>query len=334
MGQKQRYRQSRREGQVTENAENSAKTPLDDEIEVVESREEAVEASSEAQDGDKKPESEPIVVENEGEDPLEALRRQLEEVQAERDAEKRRAQEFENRSRQQQEALQRSQVNEIGHHKAVLEQAYAAEELKLREAKQRYASSLENQDFNSAAEAQLEMTRSDGVMRQYATAYQEIERTEKQPQQASYQAQADPFEAALATMDPRVAQWAREHKDDVIARQDVALAADRIAQAKGLKPGEDDYLDYLDGVMGYERSQPQVSAPKNSKRAPSAPVSRSSSGGSARRVYLTEDDKRTAKQLDMSEVEYAKFKLKAQEAITARGGFGRQMHFSGSTGRE
>jgi len=64
---------------------------------------------------------------------------------------------------------------------------------------------------------------------------------------------ADDFEAALKKMHPKVAAWAREHKDDVLRpeKKKLALAADAMAIAKGFKPGSDEYLNFLDEQMGY-----------------------------------------------------------------------------------
>ena len=274
---------------------------------------EELEIELEGQEPTKKPAEVVEKPELADEDPLEVLKKQFDAVKAEKEDADRRAFEA---ARVAKEHEARHAVAEIGSNKALLEQAYSAEELKIADAKRKYSAALQNGDFDSAADAQLEMTRSDGVMRQYATAYAELEHRSKQPLQSTPQAQSsdDTFEEALRSMDPRVAQWARDHKSDVLSpkKQRLAFAADSMAQAKGFKPGSDEYLDFLDEQMGYS-AHDKPTQPRISKRAPSAPASRSSSSGSSRKVYLTEDDRHLARQLNMSDVAYAQFKVKAQE---------------------
>jgi hypothetical protein len=289
--------------------------------------------------------SQPAVIEKPkvaDEDPLEALKKQFADVQAERDAEKKRATELETRSREQQQQIERHQDSEIANHKAVLEQAYSVEEGKLAEAKRKYAAAMREQDFDGAADAQHEMIRISGMMGQYSNAYQELERRERAPKPAT--ATDDRFETALKSMEPRVAAWAREHKDDVRKpeRQKLAFAADAMAQAKGFAPGSDEYLDFMDDQMGYsgpdddpsgseppqQQRQPAQSQQRASKRAPAAPPSRNSaSAGGRRKVHLTEDDIRHARNLGLTQEEYAKAKLNAERNGDLNGGARESLHF-------
>jgi hypothetical protein len=267
--------------------------------------------------------------EPENDEPLEVLKRQFQELEAERDRERTRAAELETRNREHEAKLQQHSISEFSNQKAVLEQAYTVEELKLKDAKKLYAEALRNGDFDAAADVQTEMLRSTQVMSQYATAYQNLETQEKAPRPAP--APADELETALKTMEPRLASWVREHKDDVLKpeRRRIAELADSMAVAKGMKQGSDAYLDFLDEQMGYFSEGNDVStgtaestpkpqpkpAQQTSRRAPSAPPSRTSGSttGGRRGVYLTEDDKRQAQNYGVSNEEYAKWKLQAEK---------------------
>ncbi len=294
--------------------------------------------------GDKEPsspsggpseESSPSAKEPEADDPIDVLKRQFAELQAEKEAEERRRLDAERRAlelhaqtRNQAELLDRHAVAEIAHHKSVLEQAYAAEDLKAKEAKRLYSEALTNGDYTAAADAQEEMIRANTALGQYANLYRELELRENAPRPAPKPpSQDEQFEAALQAMHPKVAAWAREHKSDVLdpSKQQLALAADAMARARGYMPGSEPYMQYLDDQMGYASTQSvsvtdapsdaqQTPKARSSMRAPSAPPSRTSGSSSgARRVHLTEDDKRQAQAYNVSLEEYAKWKLKADE---------------------
>jgi hypothetical protein len=264
-------------------------------------------------------------------EPLAVLKRQFDELQIERDAQARRAAELEVRNREHEATLAKRDGSELENHKAVLSQAYNTEELKKADAKRRAAEALRSGDFDAAAEAQDDMAKSHAVMMQYASAYQQIEAQEKAPKPVRQEPAGDQFEAALTKMHPKVAQWARDHRDDVINpdRQKLAIAADQVALARGYAPGSDDYIDTLDEMMGYgvlengtatqkKPAQPrQAATVQTSRRAVAAPSSRTggSSSGGRRSVILTEDDKRQAQGYGVPLEEYAKWKLNAEKVV-------------------
>ena len=130
-------------------------------------------------------------------------------------------------------------------------------------------------------------------------------------------------------MHPKVAQWAREHKDDVLRpnRQKLAFAADAMAQAKGYAPGTDEYLDFLDENMGYLEPEPKAKqSVKPARRSVAAPASRSSGSSSSTRIALNQDDLDMAKSLKMSAQEYAKCKAKANEGQLTAAQAGGRLH--------
>jgi hypothetical protein len=342
MGTKQRLRAERREAeQATDRGNLSVKFNVNDVVdEGVALVADGVEVDIEGQSDATAPQTVEVVTEeheDEGESPIEALKKQFDEVKSAREASDRRALELERANRESQAALAQRAATEIGNQKALLEQAYNVEELKLADTKRKYAAALENRDFEAAADAQIEITKTTQLMGRYADAYQGLDAQEKAPRQAPAPQQvADPFEAALRKMDPRVAAWAREHKDDVIIpeRQRLAVAADAMATARGMKPGTDAYLDFLDEQMGYlepddepEQVRQPVKAQPRTKRMAAAPASRSSSSsGATNKVFLTEFDRDQARQLKMTEKEYAAFKVKSGHGQLSSAQAGGRLH--------
>ena len=319
MGHKQRLRAGRQEARNhdPENADDFGVDVVDAPVDAF-----GVPIDTDAVQTRATPDQEP-----EDDEPIEVLKRQFQELEAERDRERHRASDLEARNREHEATISQRAGSELANHKAVLEQAYAAEELKKADAKRRAAAAMAKGDFDGVADAQDEMAQSHAVMMRYSDAYQQIEAQQKAPKQVQQPRQVDEFEAAIAKMEPRVAAWAREHKDDVTKpdRQRLAIAADGMATARGYAPGSDAYLDYLDEAMGYyepegktmETPQPKP-APRQAqqqtgRRAPAAPPTRTSgsTAGGRRRVTLTEDDKRQARGYGVTDEEYASWKLKS-----------------------
>jgi hypothetical protein len=284
--------------------------------------------------------SSPAAAQEDRDDPLEALKRQFADLEAERNTERKRREDAEARAREHETQLGRYEADQFSHKKTVLEQAYAGEELKLADAKRKYAAAIRDQDFDAAADAQSEMVRADGTMRHYAFTYQDLENQEKQPKRTAQPApQEDQFEVALKTMHPKVAEWARTHKDDVTKpeRQRLAFAADQMAIAKGYNPGSDEYLDYMDESMGYIDQDDAATRPAppqvqrvNGRRAPAAPPSRSASSTKGRvTTHLTADDHRQLESINalmpekqrVTVEQYAKNKYEAQKRGELNGGY-------------
>jgi len=257
-------------------------------------------------------------VEND-EDPIEVLKREVEAHKTrEAETEKRLADE-----RRQRELLERQaalhNVDKLANDKALLEQSFAAADAKAAEAKRLYATHASEGRWEDAAEAQRELLRIEHSMIRMSERYQDIERQEKAPKPAAPAAPAiDEYDAGVARIaEPELRSWAMEHKSDLLQpdRQRLALAANDLALARGLKPGSEEYLDFLDDQMGYEMDDTPPPEPRRAppaRRAPSvaAPVSRSA-GGRTQSVTLTPQEKNWASQLGISEKEYAKSKVEA-----------------------
>ena len=83
---------------------------------------------------------------------------------------------------------------------------------------------------------------------------------------------------------------AREHKSDLLTpgRYEIAMSAAKVAQSRGLQPGSDEFLDYVDEQMGYldwsddpvpARQAAQIPQKPRNKRPVSAPTSRTAGSG-------------------------------------------------------
>lgn len=252
-------------------------------------------------------------------DPLEVLRREVDEHKSARaEAERKLTEEKAERER----ATQAHQGDKLAQDRIVIEQAYSAAETRSVAAKRAFTDAMTAGDFAAAAEAQAAIARVENEMQRYADAYQGIEERaratpEPQRQQAPAPKPDASLDAAIAQIpDPATRQWATDHKDDLKdpARLKLAYAADALAIARGMKPGTDAYLDFLDDQLGYEMEEieerpapaPPPRATPAKRRAPpvAAPVSRG--GGGKVSVTLSATDKAFAQQLGVSEKEYAK----------------------------
>lgn len=268
--------------------------------------------------------------EGEEQDPLEALKSQFEDVKAKKEEAERRAFEASRLAQQHEAKLQQHVATEFTHQKEILTQAFNMEQTKLNVVKSRLASSLRDGNYEDVAEAQDEIAQIKSLQAWYAQAFDGIQRQESAAQQSPQYASepqysSDPFEDNLKGLHPKVAQWARDHKDDLTQqdRYKLAYAADALAQARGYMPGSDPYFEIMDSQMGYVEAAPQPTKRSGvSKRAPAASASRSTST-SGRKVVLTDDDKRMARSLSLTDVQYAEYKLKANDGQLNYGG---QLH--------
>ena len=250
-------------------------------------------------------------------------------------------------------------------HKAVLEHAFAAAEASRTMAQRAYAEAMAAGDYEKAAEFQAAISDAVFEKRRLAEGLEHIkekveaplpeyvpepvpERAPRQEQQEQQERQerqpepapADPWEAAIINYSESDKKWLREHKDDLATSQErqlLAQAAHVTATTRyGLKPGTDDYYNYLDEHMGYSepddtgsdpepepapnpasvRQQPPRQAPQPRPKPaalPSAPPSRSNDtgGGSAGgEIRLSRDEKLAARDMGMTYARYYELKQK------------------------
>lgn len=251
-------------------------------------------------------------------EPMEVLRRELDEHKTARaEAERKLNAEKAERER----ANTDHATSKLAQDKLVIEQAYTAAEARSVAAKRAFADAMKATDYAAAAEAQAVIARVENEMSRYADAYQIIEDRAKAPPAAA-PAQETLDDQIARIPDASVRQWATDHKDDLAdpARLKLAYAADNLAVARGLKPGTDAYLDFMDDQLGYEMEEQPAPPPRRAptppaptrRRAPAvaAPVSRGSGGKVS--VTLTDTDKSFAQQLGMTHKEYARSVLAAK----------------------
>ena len=231
-------------------------------------------------------------------------------------------------------------------HKAVLEGALDRAETQRMAAENAFTEAMEAGDFRRAGQAQSAISDSVLEKRRYAegldrlneqiaapvpeyTRAPEPERTvQQQP------AQVDQFEAAIAQLGEADKAWLRVHKADIANPRREQLLRSFAIQAEtsaadggyGLTPGTAEYHAFLDEAMGYSQPAdpaggdpdpaPQAASPaprQPAKRPTAAPASRATASNQTTKVFLTDWDRDQAKQLKMSERDYASFKLKSTE---------------------
>ena len=158
--------------------------PLDDDEEGTEGVDDAVEIEivDQPEEGLDTPAAEEDKASDEAkkrEEEIAALKKQVEDARSELENERRRAEAAVSREREQQSRADQLTAAEFASQKGFLEQAKAAEEAKLGEAKRKYTEALKNEDYESAADAQADMVRASSAMGKYASDHQELDRREK-----------------------------------------------------------------------------------------------------------------------------------------------------------
>jgi hypothetical protein len=243
-------------------------------------------------------------------------------------------------------------------HKAVLEHALAAAGNTQRAAQRDYSEAMAAGDYERAAEHQAVISNAvferhryteglDRLNEQIEAPLQEYRREPEPDRPVQQQApQADQFEAAIASLGEADKRWLRAHKADITNPRREQLLRSFAIQAEtsvddggyGLTPGSPEYHQFLDEAMGYSDGgqaadpEPAAAAPParraaTPKRPTAAPASRATASASTQKVFLTEFDRQTARDLKMTEEDYARnYKSKSQQdQLTAAQTNGRLM---------
>lgn len=195
--------------------------------------------------------------------------------------------------------------------------------------KRAYAEALSVGDYNKGAELQEAMSLN-------AARLMELERgraaLESAPPAAPAQPKpADPVEALASQLSPRSAEWVRKNPQCVTDPRlyQKMVAAHNLAVADGYAPDTDDYFGFIEDTLKINRraapvreqvedEEPLSSASKPTQRRsapPAAPVSRSGtpSGQRPNVVRLSRAEAETARDLGMTEEEYARNKQLLQK---------------------
>jgi len=178
-----------------------------------------------------------------------------------------------------------------------------------------YAQAMAAQDFNKAADIQLEMADRQAKLLQLETGRQAMAEKPKAPAPV-----ADPVEALASQLTPKSAAWLRAHPecatDQRMYRKMVRAHEDAIDD--GLRADTDEYFAAVESRLGLsKRAQveetdddgTELAAKAVSRRSSpaAAPVSRSApttDGRSTRVVRLTAEEREMARLNKMSDAEY------------------------------
>lgn len=137
---------------------------------------------------------------------------------------------------------------------------------------------------------------------------------------------ADPVEAFAARLSPASAAWVRQHPDTVTdpAVNAEMLAAHHRALRAGIAADSPEYFAFVEERLGFRQAQePQKTAQPQTQQAPArqtqqpprmpaAPVSREAPPSASKPngvvIRLTQAERQTARDLGMSEIDYAREK--------------------------
>jgi hypothetical protein len=190
--------------------------------------------------------------------------------------------------------------------------------------KYNYSEAMAVGDYTKAAEIQETMGMNSAKLMELERGRQHMESAPKYevPQQ---QAPSDPVEALASQLSPRSADWVRRNPQGVTDPRmyQKMVAAHNLAMADGFQPDTDDYFNFVEDTLriskrvAVDTEDPMAGAAKVTQRRspPAAPVSRSGTGTGSRPnvVRLTRLEAETARDLGMSEEDYARNKLLLQK---------------------
>jgi len=190
--------------------------------------------------------------------------------------------------------------------------------------KYNYSEAMAVGDYPKAAEIQETMSMNSAKLMELERGRSHMENAPKYevPQQ---QAPSDPVEALASQLSPRSAEWVRRNPQCVTDPRmyQKMVAAHNLAMADGFQADSDDYFAFVEDTLriskrvAVDTEDPMAGAAKVTQRRapPAAPVSRSGTGTGSRPnvVRLTRAEAETARDLGMSEEDYARNKLLLQK---------------------
>jgi hypothetical protein len=138
-------------------------------------------------------------------------------------------------------------------------------------------------------------------------------------------APADPVEAWISKLTPRSQTYVRSRDKSWVTDQRLnskLAAADALAVAEGIERDSDAYFNKIDEVMGYKKPEAAPAAAHQPKRAavPAAPVSHkgastagAGNGIKTMKILLSPSEREAARNLGLTEPEYARRKFKKSQ---------------------
>lgn len=190
--------------------------------------------------------------------------------------------------------------------------------------KSHYASSMAAGDYDKAAEIQETMSANAAKLLQLENGKQAME--SKPKNQATFN--NDPVEQFASQLSQRSAEWIRKNPQCVTDPRlmQKMVAAHNLAVADGYQPDTDDYFGFIEDTLRLNRRQqrqveaedesPLSSASKPvSRQAPPPPAPANKNGSSRPNVVrLTPAEAQAARDMGMTDQEYALNKLALQKA--------------------
>lgn len=243
------------------------------------------------------------------EEGLEKLKEQLENERKEREQAEQRARESDQRALEarQRESAARTEVQDTN--LSLVTNAIESVKQNQGTLKDRMKAALTEQDYDTVADIQLQMSDNSAKMMELEKGKVQLEeRAKEKPEPIRH---ADPVEAFASQLSPRSASWVRSHPECV---RDKALfgkmlAADNWARANGHTADSDSYFESVETMLGIRKSEDGGDDAPQRRAAPSAaPPSRQAPNGTSqnrRIVRLTPDQIEAAENSGMTHAEYA-----------------------------
>lgn len=274
---------------------------------------------------------------------VDSLRKQLQAIQAEKDAERQARVQAENEARSLATvAHQARSTAEASHYQLIEGYAQQAKQ-RAEHIKQEIKRSLDAGEYERASELQMEAAKVAARQLQYEDAKADMEarlrRREAEPppqpqRQVRPEPPADPFEASISGLSEPSKAWLREHRECVLddVKQAEVVLADKQARRSGHAPDTPEYFAFIEEKLGYRqaaKAEPAAEVVKDgddevvivdtpkpvSRSMPAAPVSRDTTPGrsSPQQIRLSRAEAEMAEHLGMSAKEYWQWKQRAEK---------------------
>jgi hypothetical protein len=186
-----------------------------------------------------------------------------------------------------------------------------------------YAEAMATNDYQRAAQVQTTLSTNAAKLLQLEQGKTALENQPKSvaPERPIH---SDPVEALASQLSPRSADWIRRNPQ--FARDQnkfqKMIAAHQLAVSDGIAPDSDEYFETIEQTLkikpqneSRQAEDPTETAAKVTQKRtapPVAPVSRADTSGRNNVVRLTADEREMARNMGMTEQEYAKNKLALQ----------------------
>lgn len=256
------------------------------------------------------------------------LQRQLDEKRREIEEARRQKMEAEQLLRQREQEVFEYQTQAQNSQHVALVNAIASYERDAEALERDYASSMAEGDYQKGAKIQRQMAQVEARLMTLQQGKEELETRLQQPRPEPKMEQpriqpvaTDSIDDKIKHLHPLSQAWIKSHPETLSdpKMNNKMTAAHYKALAEDYTPNTPDYFAFIDSEMGYNKPQapaPAASAPRptqNKGGIASAPVSRSAPASfastSSTNVTLSPAEREYARDMDMTDEEYAEAKL-------------------------